>query len=521
MTNIHRGQAGRRRGMVLILVLVAVVLMALAAYAFSDMMLAEREAVELSGRRVQAQAQVESGVDYVRYFLAQEEQALRDAGGVYENPDALRGILVRDNDEPAFRGRFTLLATSLDDDGAVTPPRYGLGDESARLNLNVLTLVEDQLQGGGRQLLMALPAMTEDVADAILDWVDADDEPREFGCERDFYAQLEPAYAPRNGQLETVEELLLVRGVTPELLFGLDMNRNGLVDLHEQGGAALPEDERGGLELGWSAYLTLHSLEANVARDGQPRVFLNGTDMQQLSDELTAAQLPPDWVTFIVAYKQNGAYTGSETAIPAATAGGIALDLTKTGRYNLASVLDLVGAKVQVRPPGEDEPIVLDSPFPEGPVAAAIFLPLLMDRVTVNPSPYIPGRININQAPRALLLGVPGMNEEFVNEILSRRIAAPDPDERPNRVFETWIYAEGIVTLEEMKTMLPFLCGGGDVYRGQFIGYFEGGGPAARAEVVLDATYPLPKILFWRDVSHLGRGYPLETLGIEAPAETF
>ena len=80
----------------------------------------------------------------------------------------------------------------------------------------------------GRDLLMALPGMTEETADAILDWLDEDEEPREYGAESDYYSSLSPPYAAKNGQLETVEELLLVRGVTPQLLFGADVNRNGI-----------------------------------------------------------------------------------------------------------------------------------------------------------------------------------------------------------------------------------------------------------------------------------------------------
>ena len=43
---------------------------------------------------------------------------------------------------------------------------------------------------------------------------------------------------------KAVEELLLVRGVTPELLFGLDVNRNGMVDPHEQGATLNIDVER-------------------------------------------------------------------------------------------------------------------------------------------------------------------------------------------------------------------------------------------------------------------------------------
>jgi hypothetical protein len=65
-----------------------------------------------------------------------------------------------------------------------------------------------------------------------------------------------------------------------------------------------------------------------------------------------------------------------------------------------------------------------------------------------------------------------------------------------------------------MQQLSPFMCGGGDVYRAQVIGYFQGGGGSSRTEVVIDNTALTPSIVFWRDLTHLGRGYPLEVLGI-------
>ena len=44
------------------------------------------------------------------------------------------------------------------------------------------------------------------------------------------------------------------------------------------------------------------------------------------------------------------------------------------------------------------------------------YLPQLMDHVTVNPSPVIPGRVNINQAPRAVLQGIPEMTDQMVEQ---------------------------------------------------------------------------------------------------------
>ena len=109
--------------------------------------------------------------------------------------------------------------------------------------------------------------MTEEIADAILDWVDDDDEEREFGAEADFYSGLAPAYAPKNGPLDSLDELLLVRGVTPDLLFSLDTNRNGVLDTDETIGTAassLDADQY----LGWANYVTLFSKESNLMLKG-------------------------------------------------------------------------------------------------------------------------------------------------------------------------------------------------------------------------------------------------------------
>ncbi len=109
---------------------------------------------------------------------------------------------------------------------------------------------------------------------------------------------MQPSYRPTNGPIASIEQLLLVRGVTPQLLFGYDQNRNGVLDGSEQSqmlmgapggmpgqlptatatdpGASQPSP------LGWAPYLTLHSQEKNVASDGTPRININQDDLQAL-----------------------------------------------------------------------------------------------------------------------------------------------------------------------------------------------------------------------------------------------
>ena len=47
------------------------------------------------------------------------------------------------------------------------------------------------------------------------------------------------------------------------------------------------------------------------------------------------------------------------------------------------------------------------------------------------------------------------------------------------------------------------------VYRVQAIGYFDAGGPSARLEAVIDTNGGRPRIVYWRDLTELGRGYDL------------
>lgn len=497
-----------RRGIVLILVLVVVVALSFSAYTYTALMQAEQEAAQMAGRRIQSRYLVDSGVDAIRLYLSLKDGDLEEAGGTYDNPAQFQGLPVYNDPVEGIGGYVTVVAPALDDAGALAGFRFGLVDESTKLNLNLLPAVDAQLPGGGRTLLMSLPLMTEEIADAIMDYIDEDDEPRDYGSERDYYAGLEPGYLPRNGPLETIEELLLVRGVLPELLFGADDNHNGILDDEEQAGASdlgIPPD----MALGWANYLTLWSKERNYTREGLPRIDLNQEDLETLYDQLTTV-FNSEWANFIVAMRQSGPYTGEDE--PAGPRLPGALDLTQPATYSFSQILDLVDARVEVQFVGEDEPTILESPL-KSSGGLGLQLPLLLENATTVASDNIPGRINIAQCTRAVLLGVPGMTEEVADEIIRRRDIVRD-DNDANRDYETWLLVEGIVDLAMMKQMLPFICVGGDVHKAELVGYFDDGMGSSRAEVVIDRTGAFPRIVFWRDKSHLPLGYQLDTLGI-------
>ena len=58
-----------------------------------------------------------------------------------------------------------------------------------------------------------------------------------------------------------------------------------------------------------------------------------------------------------------------------------------------------------------------------------------------------------------------------------------------------------------LKALDQYITGRSQVYRIQSIGYFDGGGPTARIEAVIDTNNQRPRIISWRDLTELGKGF--------------
>lgn len=529
----------KRGGFFLVLVLIVVAVATMAVYSFTESMVAYDDSAYLTNDIVQSRVNVESAVEAIRIMLSQPRSTRMGFGGVHNNPQMFQAVNVSNGTDGVTPSNYSVLAPGLDELGRFSGIRFGLQNESARLNINTLIVLEENSdvlapmisvadaeaevdsENIAVSLLMGLPGMTADVADAILDWIDEDSEPRELGAEQEYYTTLATPYSPPNGPLQSVEELLLVRGITPTLMFGADANRNGVLDPDEQQRYGVTVETPGAL--GWAAYLTVHGAEANKRRDGGFRINVNQDDMELLYDQLGEAIENDLYASYIVAYRiagranlpaaasaveleQTAAQTANQTWMPDLLT---QLDLSGGGGTSLNQVLDLIDSTVTI---GDgDEAVTYESPFPSDPVSMALFMPIIMDSLATQDVDLMPGRINLNECPAELLYGIPSLSEEAVQEILQLREIESDDE---NRQFETWPLVEGIVTVQEMRSLVPLLTGGGDVYRAQVVGYFESSGAAHRAEIIVDATSVNPKIVAWRDLSHLGRGFDLSVLGL-------
>ncbi len=330
------------------------------------------------------------------------------------------------------------------------------------------------------------------------------------------------SYAPTNGKIGSLDELLLVQGVTPELLYGADRNHNGLIDPDEQN-AVQTSSADGSMARGWSAYLTVHSKDFVPQSEDPEPVDINGDDLEALYDELTAAGIDDETAGFIIAYRQGGPYEipepedGSEPEMPEVLSVSD-IELTfEGGDTKFESVLDLIGTMTQAKVgEGDDaKEVIVGSPITENSDLAGI-LPTLMGQLSTG-NEGGEGRVNLNHCSSAVMSGLPGMDLTTAQTVLVSQDPAGTSGDL-NYQYPTWPLANGSVTVEQMKALMPYVSGTGTVFRAQVIGYSDVPGVYARAEVVIDASEDVPKVLSWRDLTHLGQGFDRETfLGTTSP----
>ncbi|MGH7894341.1 MAG: general secretion pathway protein GspK [Candidatus Binatia bacterium] len=115
----------------------------------------------------------------------------------------------------------------------------------------------------------------EALVDAILDWRDPDSLRRLHGAEADYYGGLPEPYAPKNGPFDSVDELLLVRGVSRELFVGIP-----------EGGLRREEKPSIPLKEIFSVFNRTGNINVRNAPPAVLRVLLGGAEKDDVDEEV-------------------------------------------------------------------------------------------------------------------------------------------------------------------------------------------------------------------------------------------
>lgn len=168
------------------------------------------------------------------------------------------------------------------------PNEYpGAEDAHSKININSMT----------RNDLLTFIELSEDVADSILDWIDADSDVREMGAEDTFYYNKGAfRYVPRNAPFRSLQEVELVAGIDPSVIRGEDWNLNGRLDPNENDGDASwpPDNADGKLDAGLSEHLTAVSVDGGLALSGKERLDLRTASVGDIQSRLGVEQNQAD-----------------------------------------------------------------------------------------------------------------------------------------------------------------------------------------------------------------------------------
>lgn len=425
------GCARAQDGSVLIIVLwIAFGLVALALYLGNSMGL-ELRASDNHVSLLAAEQTVDGAARYVQQVLAEQ-----GTNGLvpYRYDYSSEAVVVGET-------HFWLIGRN---DGQTAPNlvTFGLVDESSKLNLNNTNVTQEMLE--------MLPRMTPELAAAIIDWRDSDEQVSGGGAEAETYALLRPSYYCKNAPFDSVDELRLVSGMTMEILLGEDLNRNGVLDPNET------DDNRNGVaDPGLLEYVTVHTLESNLASDGEERININAS------------------------------------------------------RDDLATLItDVLGSGVEARvspflnDPNRQFGSLLEFYIVCG-FSAEEFVQIETE-ITIESGPVLPGKINVNTASAAVLACVPGLGDEKAEALVSYRQA--------NAVDQSSIaWVKEVLTEAEAQDAGPYLTGQSYQFSADIAALGKFGRGYRRARFVFDTTEGTPKIIYRQSLSHLGWALGLET----------
>ena len=458
----------RQRASILVGLLWCLALLAVVVIGVLHMSRLDLMVVKNQGDTIQAHYLALAGIEKAKALLYHEMTELKrsaksHSAALYDAPEEFREIRLG-------RGHFSVLRQGRAEDGGRIV--YGISDEEARLNVNVAS----------SEQLSKIETLTPEIIAAIQDWRDSDNAARPLGAEAEHYVGLRVPHLPRNGPVQTMRELLMVRGISRDLLFGEDANCNGFLDPEEDDRIeSLPVDNADGvLDSGWSGMLTIDSSALNESAAGQARINIKSADERALSG---VRGVSPDLARAIVAYRgqkefENIADLLDVTAVvPQAGRSSSQPPAQNPQNAPRPAAPSRPGSGSRAGPAPAPSP---SSSQPSGPKLISEEMLIEMgDEITADDETTIRGAVNINTASAEVLMCLPGVSRELAHAIVAYRSSAGF---FPNSV--ALLKVDGM-TRDIFKQLAPRVCTRSQTYRIIGEGTVASTGARKRVEMVV------------------------------------
>lgn len=562
MGGLKKRKARQRRGVALVIVLVVVMMLGLAAYGYNHQMVNAYQLSRQHNERAQARLAAVSGIEAM---LAVAELPLR-----VRERQLVEGRLFRQSIEGTL-GEAVVAGVGESDawSFAIVSPvtggggvqgsvvgdsawRFGLTNESGKINIGMLRRQERLFPGHAKRVLLGLPGATAEGVDEFLSahgLVDGTGSrggvvggaglvaERSRGGERSSLGAATALLAKlwTGGDWDHNERLSGLERMTSAAAEGGDGARLGTA--FSSGGLGGGDDDRaessGSAGSAWRNYVTFHSGRRNVNRDGRPRIDLNSRDLRGLHRALVSIW-PRAWADYVILARQHalspapiaaqGSQAGAVTGSEGSGSGMPEIDFSKAAVTTLVTPLDLIGTEVRIplarragdapSGPGVRERRV-SSPF----LGGADLVPLV-DDVATDALGVVHGQIDINSAPLEVLMSIPGMTPSVAEKLVQARGSVgadggTDGEDASRTI--AWPVARGVASLVSLRQWYPWITVGGDCYSGQSIGYRDSRSPIFRTTFVVDARSGVAKVARFQHWHGWGGGFAPESLRDEAP----
>jgi len=231
-TSVHSNSGG----MALIMAMIAIFVMSALVAGFALSMKVEARLAHNADSEQQLLWLGRSGMELARYVLSQQ---LTIPNEPYDSLNQ------------KWAGGSGSLAESNSVLSSISLDNYPVGDGTVSIKIidlerkvNINTAINPANSQMIQQALTLMGVDASDisvVSDSIKDWIDSDDLPLAAGAESDYYQGLPVPYYAKNAPIDDLSELLLVKGVTPEMYWGSNAtNHTPSVFQHKLGFGTAP-----------------------------------------------------------------------------------------------------------------------------------------------------------------------------------------------------------------------------------------------------------------------------------------
>ncbi len=223
-------------GYVLVIVLIVIAVLISVSSEFLIMAQVNTRYLQKFKEQQQAYTLAKAGVNLGKFILDADKKGLSSG---------FLGMAPTDSGIDSYRDVWAIDYPELPFENGTL--KLTISDENSKINLSVLAneVVDQTPYYAITQTFFLNMGLPVDLADTIIDWVDIDDAPYPYGAESNYYNTLPVSYKSKNAAMDSINEMLMIKGITPAIFYGFSGGNTGIEENLVDNNKGLPQISTG------------------------------------------------------------------------------------------------------------------------------------------------------------------------------------------------------------------------------------------------------------------------------------